>query len=231
MLTIKTKHSAMYFLPAMQHSLIPKKYLFKKLRFKIILIQFFASFIFAIFLSQAVKAQSDTVTYIVDTTKHKAHSPKHNGGVTPYCVACGGGCSITGPTQVNPGQQSTYYLSCVDGSTAYSWQLVCGTSGEWTDSQIIIRWNNSGCTSGSVTAKRSDGTVLASLIVTIGSPPPPPPPSITYTALYNSSNFVKTIDLSKPVGTIPGAASATPTGGVTLFHSFRIAAWHEWYGT
>jgi RHS repeat-associated protein len=36
-----------------------------------------------------------------------------------------------------------------------------------------------------------------------------------YTALYNSSNFVKTIDFSKPVGEIGGSVSATSSGGVT----------------
>ncbi len=36
-----------------------------------------------------------------------------------------------------------------------------------------------------------------------------------YSPLYTSSNFVKTIDLSRPVGTVNGAAGTTPTGGVT----------------
>ncbi|MDP4262233.1 MAG: SpvB/TcaC N-terminal domain-containing protein [Bacteroidota bacterium] len=36
-----------------------------------------------------------------------------------------------------------------------------------------------------------------------------------YTPLYTSSNFVKTIDLSKPVGTVNGAAGTTPSGGAT----------------
>lgn len=40
-------------------------------------------------------------------------------------------------------------------------------------------------------------------------------PVVNYTPLYNSSNFIKTIDLSKPVGTIGGGSSTTASGGVT----------------
>ncbi len=36
-----------------------------------------------------------------------------------------------------------------------------------------------------------------------------------YSALYNSSNFIKTIDLSRAVGTVSGEMGTTPAGGVT----------------
>ncbi|MDZ4793925.1 MAG: SpvB/TcaC N-terminal domain-containing protein [Bacteroidota bacterium] len=36
-----------------------------------------------------------------------------------------------------------------------------------------------------------------------------------YSPLYTSTNFVKTIDLSRPVGTVDGTAGTTATGGVT----------------
>ncbi|MBK6379295.1 MAG: hypothetical protein IPF72_05925 [Chitinophagaceae bacterium] len=36
-----------------------------------------------------------------------------------------------------------------------------------------------------------------------------------YTPLYNSGNFIKTIDFTKPVGEIAGSVSATASGGVT----------------
>jgi len=40
-------------------------------------------------------------------------------------------------------------------------------------------------------------------------------PGISYSSLYNSSNFSKSVDLSKPVGTIGGVAAASPSGAVT----------------
>lgn len=58
----------------------------------------------------------------------------------------------------------------------------------------------------------STGTCLsdpASVTVTVTLP------SVTYTPLYNSSNFIKTIDLSKPVGTVSGGAGTTASGGIT----------------
>jgi YD repeat-containing protein len=36
-----------------------------------------------------------------------------------------------------------------------------------------------------------------------------------YSPLYTSANFVKTVDLTKPVGTVGASAGTTPTGGVT----------------
>lgn len=128
----------------------------------------------------AVETEAERLASIQDSincskgTLQPQSGPTH---VTPYCAACGG-CSISGTTDVTAGSTYTYYLSCGDGSLAYSWDVTCGTTNEWTGNQIIVRWNSSGCTSGTITAKRADGTVLARLPVTITpiSPPPPPPP-------------------------------------------------------
>jgi hypothetical protein len=122
--------------------------------------------------------------------------------VTPDCFGCGGGCSITGATHVDPGSTYTYYLSCGDGSLAYSWDLVCGTTNEWTGNEIIVRWNSSGCTSGTITAKRSDGTVLAYLTVTIGTPPPPPPPPPPAIDAQVPAGMITVSDVN--LNTIPG---------------------------
>ena len=129
--------------------------------------------------------------------------------MTPNIVQ---GCNIIGPGTVTAGTTYAYTLNCSDGSTAFSWDVLCGTATYWDGTEIDIIWNSSGCTSGKVTAKRSNGSMLATKTVIIN---PAPPPSITYTSLYNSSNFVKTIDLTKPVGTIPGLTSTTATGGVS----------------
>jgi RHS repeat-associated protein len=40
-------------------------------------------------------------------------------------------------------------------------------------------------------------------------------PTTSYSSLYNSSNFTKTIDLSKPVGAVNGAAATSSTGAAT----------------
>ena len=40
-------------------------------------------------------------------------------------------------------------------------------------------------------------------------------PTTVYSPLYNSANFTKTVDLSKPVGTVKGAPGTTSTGAVT----------------
>ncbi|NII25714.1 hypothetical protein HB364_11510 [Pseudoflavitalea sp. X16] len=56
------------------------------------------------------------------------------------------------------------------------------------------------------------GTCLsdpASVTVTVSLPP------VNYTSLYTSSNFTKTIDVSKPVGTVGGMAGTTAAGGAT----------------
>lgn len=39
--------------------------------------------------------------------------------------------------------------------------------------------------------------------------------NITYTSLYNSSNFIKTVDLTKLIGVINGEANTTPSGGIS----------------
>ena len=128
----------------------------------------------------AMETEAERLASIQDSINCSGGMQPQSGSsqVTPNCAACGGGCSIAGPIQVDPGGTYTYYLNCADGSLAYSWNVSCGTTNEWTDNQIIVRWNSSGCTSGTITANGADGTILARLSVTIApsSPPPPPPP-------------------------------------------------------
>ncbi len=57
----------------------------------------------------------------------------------------------------------------------------------------------------------SDGTCLTDptlVIVSVLSPP------VTYTPLFTSSDFTKTIDLTRPVGTVAGSPGTTSSGGV-----------------
>ena len=64
----------------------------------------------------------------------------------------------------------------------------------------------------SVQGRSSDGTCLTDFTTVNFSVNHP---GVTYTPLYNSSNFTKTIDLSKPVGTVAGSSGVSASGGAT----------------
>ncbi|THU34988.1 hypothetical protein FAM09_23670 [Niastella caeni] len=63
-----------------------------------------------------------------------------------------------------------------------------------------------------VRGRSSDGACFtnpAYVTVTVSNP------AVTYTTPYTSSNFTKSIDLSKPVGTVSGTSGTTAAGGAT----------------
>lgn len=126
---------------------------------------------------------------------------------------CAGSGSVAG------GSTASYTLICSESTFADYREVTCGTAVQLSGNEITIQWNSSGCTSGPIKARKDGGVILASKTVTITTAPPP---SIAYTPLYPSYNFTKTIDLSKPVGTVARAAGTTPSGGVTW--SFPIYA-------
>ncbi|HEV8084483.1 MAG TPA: SpvB/TcaC N-terminal domain-containing protein [Chitinophagaceae bacterium] len=156
------------------------------------------------------KGQEDTATvnkYIVD----KSQKHKTSGSVAPNVIPPGGGgCIINGTTSATGGNTYTYFLSCGDGSFADYWEVTCGIAVDWDYDYVTITWNSSGCTNGTIKARKINNTIIATKTVTIN---PPPPPTISYTPLFTSSNFIKTIDLTKPVGTVDGSADAS--GAVT----------------
>lgn len=159
-----------------------------------------------------IYAQDDSTLvnkYIVQKPKTGSFS----GGVTPNSAPPGNGCTINGSSTAAGGSTYTYFLLCGDGSFADYWQVTCGVATAWDQDYITIQWNSSGCTTGTITARKIDGTSLATKTITISLAPPPPPPTIAYTPLFTSSNFTKTIDLTKPVGVVEGAADAN--GAVT----------------
>jgi RHS repeat-associated protein len=168
---------------------------------------FFLILITAILGSTTLYAQQDS------TDNPQTDSLSAPDGTDPMNLPPpGGSCIISGTSPAIAGNIYTYTLSCDDGSVADYWGASCGTVVSMTTTQVSIKWNSSGCSSGTVYAYDVTDVVKASKAVTIN---PPPPPTITYSPLYTSSTFTKTIDLTKPVGTVPGAAGTTPTGGVT----------------
>ena len=156
-------------------------------------------------------AQEDTTVkkYIV---KKKTRTIKTGKDVTTNLFPPGGGCFLTGSNTVAAGSITSYFLSCDDGGLADYWEVTCGTATDWWGDEISIQWNSSACSSGTIKARKLNGTILTTKTITIT---PPPPPSIVYTPLYTSSSFTKTIDLTKPVGIVAGSAGTTPSGGVS----------------
>lgn len=68
---------------------------------------------------------------------------------------------------------------------------------------------------------------MASVTITVNLP------LVTYTSLFSSSNFIKTIDLSKPVGTVSGGAGTTPSGEFLIqypyiHHRVQMVFSHLW---
>lgn len=182
----------------------------KKLRKKGFFISgfIFHFFLFILFTTIASKVDAQRQvnqvhSYYVDTVKVK----NKGGSIKPNIILPGEECLLFGQYTVLAGSLYTYTLNCSDGSYADYWEISCGTTDDYSDEYIVIKWNESGCTGGTIKAKQYGGATLASKSVIITQPPPPPPPSISYTPLFTSSNFTKTIDLSKLVGAIPAAAN------------------------
>jgi hypothetical protein len=161
-----------------------------------------------------VNGQEDTAAvkkYIV-----KKKSRQTDGGGTTYFLPPGDGCTINGSSTVAGGSTTTHFLICDVATMADYWEVICGTAINWFGDEIDIQWNSSGCTSGIIKARKLDGTILATKTVTITAPPPP---TITYTPLFTSSTFTKTIDLTKPVGTVASSAGPYFFRRRYLFHS------------
>ena len=131
--------------------------------------------------------------------------------VTPNVQQPIGSCTIVGSASVIAGSSSLYTLSCDNGSVASNWTVTCGSIDVASATSVGIDWTVAGCTTSIITAYGSTGTALATKTVSITAAPPP---TITYTPLFTSATFTKTIDLTKPVGTVAGTASATSSGGV-----------------
>jgi RHS repeat-associated protein len=173
-------------------------------------LQFFLFFVIAAVTIFDANAQQDTVTVKNSDTTNTGTSasapsePTPNRPVPP-------GCSISGSTSVTGGTVTRYTYTCVDRFIDPTWQVTCGVIIYNGGSVIDVLWNASGCNNGVITTVNSDQSGLT-YPVTITAPATQPTP---YTPLYNSTNFTKTIDLLKPVGTVAGSAGTTPSGGVS----------------
>ena len=190
--------------------LIPK-YAYKFLLQKQILTKLFFLFVITTAIALNTYGQEDSTAvskYVVTKKSKKPKKDKEEEDIARLptdCTIIGSGTAIGGNTY-------TYSLLCSEGTVADYWQVTCGTAIEWYGDEITIQWNSSGCTTGTIRARTIDDILLATRSITIT---PAPPPTIPYTPLYTSSNFTKTIDLTKPVGTVAGSAGTTPSGGVT----------------
>ncbi|MBO9563069.1 MAG: VCBS repeat-containing protein [Niastella sp.] len=119
--------------------------------------------------------------------------------------------TITGNLSVTVGTGTTLI---VNGGTAYTYNWY-----DANDNLITQGWVYSvpanlppGSYTYKVKASSADGSCLSDpAIVTVVVSLPP----ITYTPLFTNGSFTKTIDLSRPVGTIAGSTNTTPSGAVT----------------
>jgi len=118
--------------------------------------------------------------------------------------------TITGNLNITSGSSTTLYAN--GNAPDYKWYDGAGnyitdgyaytTPSSLTDNTYTYQ----------VRAASSDGSCVtdpAFVTVSVNQP------SISYSSLYNSSNFTKSIDLSKPVGTVNGAPAASSTGAIT----------------
>ncbi len=75
-------------------------------------------------------------------------------------------CDIRGATTITPGSSNNRYnLDCDGGVLATSWEVTCGTVTSWDGEKVIITWNSSGCSTGTITAKNG-GSVIGTTTVT-----------------------------------------------------------------
>lgn len=72
-----------------------------------------------------------------------------------------GECSINVSSTVSNGSTVTYTLVCSDGKVADYWEVTCGSATQTSQDEITVQWNSSGCTSGTIKARKDDGTIIA----------------------------------------------------------------------
>jgi RHS repeat-associated protein len=116
---------------------------------------------------------------------------------------------IGGSTSVNVGAGGVLYAS---GAPDFRWYDLSSNLVNTGSAYTIPANAVAGEYSLTVQGRSSDGTCLtdfASVTFSVNHP------GVTYTPLYNSSNFTKTIDLSKPVGTVAGSPGVSASGGAT----------------
>lgn len=183
-------------------------YKFHKLSQLPFLFRFCLLFAFTIFFVFLAKAQSSSTShrYYINKSEKTTNLPKSKDSMIINRPPPDG-CVINGSTTVTGGATYTYFIVCSDGFPVDFWEVTCGIALDYDGTQVTIKWDNSGCTTGTISAYTSSS--FASKTVFISPAPPPPPPTITYTSLFNSTNFTKTIDLLKPVGVVNGSANVS----------------------
>ncbi|MBX9784093.1 MAG: FG-GAP-like repeat-containing protein [Chitinophagaceae bacterium] len=117
--------------------------------------------------------------------------------------------SISGNTSVNVGTGGMLYAS---GAPDFRWYDLSGSLVNSGVAYTIPSNFIAGDYTLNVQGISSDGTCLTDVATVNFSVNHP---GVSYTPLYNSSNFVKTIDLSKPVGTVAGTPGVSSSGGAT----------------
>jgi RHS repeat-associated protein len=168
--------------------------------------------------------QSNTTGYfeiydfdpLVDQDKYYVRAYQPYGCSTPYYyplyfeIVGPNAPTITGNLSIQQGQSTT--LMANGNAYNFNWYDAGGNvfnQGWYYTTPTTLTPSNYAY---QVRGTSSDGTCLtdpAYVTVTISYP------AITYSTPYNSSNFTKTIDLSKPVGIVTASAGASPAGGAS----------------